>query len=333
MVDVLLQSDVTAVADSINAVWVLTVTFLIFFMQPGFALLEAGQVRAKNAGNVVMKNMTDWGLGVLVFFVVGAGISALAGYVTTPGASFDLAGAFAYVNDPTAWVGWLFGAVFAMTAATIVSGAVAERMKFSAYVVYAIVITAFIYPVISGFAWGGDGLLSSAGYLGQAIGAGYKDFAGATVVHALGGVAGLTAAYMVGPRTGRFDSEGNAKPIPGHSVLFAVIGTLILAFGWYGFNVGTQATVLSASDGGVMFMGGALGQVVEFRRALAFNPEIPALWPRSKSLCPRWVRVSWRGRLSSGTRSSGSMSSRMNRCSRLRPIRSTRRFPRPRLDT
>ncbi|ESP89604.1 ammonium transporter [Candidatus Halobonum tyrrellensis] len=253
-----LQVDVTAVADSINAVWVLVVSFLIFFMQPGFALLEAGQVRAKNAGNVVMKNMWDWSAGVLTFFLVGSAVSALAGYATTPGAAFDVGAAFSYIGSPGAWVGWLFGAVFAMTAATIVSGAVAERMKFSAYVVYAVVMVAVIYPVIAGFAWGGDGLLSSAGYLGQAIGAGYKDFAGATVVHALGGIAGLTAAYMVGPRRGRFDSNGNARPIPGHSVVFAVIGTLILAFGWYAFNVGTQATVLTGEG---EFMGAALGRV------------------------------------------------------------------------
>jgi Amt family ammonium transporter len=254
----LLQADVTAIANSVNSVWVLLVSFLIFFMQPGFALLEAGQVRAKNAGNVVMKNMTDWSLGVLVYFFAGAGVAAVAGYLTTPGAALDAGAAWAYVNDPTAWVGWLFGAVFAMTAATIVSGAVAERMKFRAYVVYAVVLVALIYPVVQGFAWGGNGLLSGSGYLGQAIGAGYKDFAGATVVHALGGIAGLTAAYMVGPRRGRFDESGEAKPIPGHSVLFAVIGTLILAFGWYGFNVGTQATVLT-TDGA--FNGAALGRV------------------------------------------------------------------------
>ncbi|WP_435196648.1 ammonium transporter [Natronomonas sp. EA1] len=254
-----LQGDITAIANSVNAVWVLLVTFLIFFMQPGFALLEAGQVRAKNAGNVVMKNMWDWSAGVLVFFLVGAAVSTIAGVLTTPGASLDLAAAFGYINDPGSWVGWLFGAVFAMTAATIVSGAVAERIKFSAYVIYALVLTAFIYPVVAGFAWGGDGLLSSAGYLGQALGGvGYKDFAGATVVHALGGIAGLTAAYMVGPRKGRFDENGDANPIPGHSVLFAVIGTLILAFGWYGFNVGTQATVLTGEGA---FNGEALGRV------------------------------------------------------------------------
>ncbi|ESS07818.1 MAG: ammonium transporter, partial [uncultured archaeon A07HN63] len=150
-------------------------------------------------------------------------------------------------------------AVFAMTAATIVSGAVAGRIKFSAYILYAVVITAIIYPVVAGSAWGGSGLLSSAGYLGQALGVGYKDFAGATVVHAVGGIAGLTAAYMVGSRSGRFDDHGNAQPIPGHNMIYAVLGTLILAFGWYGFNVGTQATVLSG-DGA--FQGAALGRVL-----------------------------------------------------------------------
>ena len=253
-----LQGDITAIADSVNAVWVLMVSFLIFFMQPGFALLEAGQVRAKNAGNVVMKNMMDWAMGVLVFFLVGAGVSSIVGMLGSPGVELSISGAFAYVNDPTAWIGWLFGAVFAMTAATIVSGAVAERIKFSAYVIYAFVLIAFLYPAVAGSTWGGTGLLSSTGYLGQALGVGYKDFAGATVVHAMGGIAGLTAAYMVGARKGRFDENGNAQPIPGHSVVFAVIGTLILAFGWYGFNVGTQATVLTG-DGA--FNGAALGRV------------------------------------------------------------------------
>ena len=253
----LLQSDVTAITSAASAVWVLVVSFLIFFMQPGFALLEAGQVRAKNAGNVVMKNMTDWSLGVLVYYALGAGVAAIAGFLTTPGAELNFAGAFAYISDPTAWITWLFGAVFAMTAATIVSGAVAERMSYKAYVFYAVALVAVIYPVIQGFAWGGNGLLSGSGYLGQLIGAGYKDFAGATVVHALGGIAGLTAAYMVGPRKNRFDEDGNPQPIPGHSMLFAVIGTLFLAFGWYAFNVGTQGLFLD--DGS--FAGAELGRV------------------------------------------------------------------------
>jgi Amt family ammonium transporter len=275
-----LQADVTAIANSVNNVWVLVVSFLIFFMQPGFALLEAGQVRAKNAANVVMKNMWDWSMGVIVYFLLGAAVFTLAGQLTSPGIALDVGGAFSYVGDPGSWIGWLFGAVFAMTAATIVSGAVAERIKFSAYIIYAVVITVFIYPVVAGMAWGGSGLLSSAGFLGQALGVGYKDFAGATVVHALGGIAGLTAAYMVGPRTGRFDENGDSRPIPGHSVLFAVIGTLILAFGWYGFNVGTQATVLT-SDGA--FNGAALGRValnttLAMGAGMVASTAVTALW-------------------------------------------------------
>ena len=231
-----------AVAEGINTVWALVVAFLIFFMQPGFALLEAGQVRAKNVGNVLMKNMTDWTLGVLAYFIVGFGLSVVVASLTSS-APLDVGSAFAYISSADAWVGWLVGAVFAMTAATIVSGAVAERMSFGAYVFVAAVMTAVIYPVATGLTWDG-GLLAlgdNPGYVADLIGAGYLDFAGATVVHMLGGLAGLTGAYMVGPRKGRFDEHGNSQPIPGHSMLLAVLGTLILAFGWYGFNVGTSA--------------------------------------------------------------------------------------------
>jgi len=260
-VDPMLQLDPGVVADGVNSVWVLVVCFLIFFMQPGFALLESGQVRAKNVGNVLMKNMTDWTLGVLAFFIIGAGVSAAVGMLTAPGTAFDPGAAFAYINDPSAWIGWFFGAVFAMTAATIVSGAVAGRMSYTAYVFVAFAMTTVIYPVVTGMTWAG-GLLSGSGFVGQALGVGYLDFAGATVVHMVGGIAGLVGAAMVGPRSGRFDSNGNSQPIPGHSMLLAVLGTLFLAFGWYGFNVGTQATVLSAGDSGVAFQGAALGRVV-----------------------------------------------------------------------
>ncbi|SFR34663.1 ammonium transporter, Amt family [Halogeometricum rufum] len=263
VVSVLLQADASTIASGVNNVWVLVVTFLIFFMQPGFALLEAGQVRAKNVGNVLMKNMNDWILGTLTYFVVGAGVATIVGGLTSSG-SFSVASAFAYVNDPTAWIGWLFGAVFAMTAATIVSGAVAERMDFDAYVLFTILMVAIIYPVVVGFTWGG-GLLAgpdSGGYLGSILGTGYLDFAGATVVHMCGGVAGLVAAKMVGARKGRYDENGESQPIPGHSMLLAVLGTFILAFGWYGFNVGTQATILAVGDdGSLTFMGAALGRV------------------------------------------------------------------------
>lgn len=258
----LLQLDPSAIASGVNNVWILTVCFLIFFMQPGFALLESGQVRAKNVGNVLMKNMTDWTLGVLVFFIIGSAVSAIVGALTDPTTPLSIGSAFAYINDPTAYVGWFFGAVFAMTAATIVSGAVAGRMKFSAYVFVVVAMTAIIYPAMPGIAWGGTGLLTGNGFIGQILGTGYLDFAGATVVHMVGGLAGLVGAKMVGPRRGRFDSNGDSRPIPGHSMLLAVLGTLFLAFGWYGFNVGTQATVLAAESGSLAFQGGALGQVV-----------------------------------------------------------------------
>ena len=252
----ILQSGVIGVSQSINAVWVLVASFLVFFMQPGFALLEAGQIRSKNVANVVMKNMMDWSLGVLSYFLLGLGIAAVVGGLTSSG-GYSIAGAFAYINTPSSWIGWLFGAVFAMTAATIVSGAVAGRIKFSTYVGYAVVVTTVIYPVVQGMVWQG-GLLSANGYLGQALGTGYLDFAGATVVHMTGGVAGLVAAWIIGPRVDRYDEDGTSNPIPGHSVFLAMLGTFVLAVGWYGFNVGTQATVLT-SDGA--FNGAALGRV------------------------------------------------------------------------
>jgi Amt family ammonium transporter len=278
--ELVLQTDVTQVAESVNAIWVLVASFMVFLMQPGFALLEAGQVRAKNVANVTMKNLMDWSLGVLTYFVIGLGIATLVGMATSPG-PISIETAFAYVNDPGAWINWLFGAVFAMTAATIVSGAVTERISFGAYVAFAVVVTTFIYPVAQGLVWQG-GLLSAEGYLGQLLGTGYIDFAGGTVVHMVGGIAGLTAAAIVGPRLGRFDEDGNTQPIPGHSVFLALLGTLVLAFGWYGFNVGTQATVLTA-DG--EFMGSALGRVA-LTTTLAMG---------AGAVASALITMSWRG--------------------------------------
>ncbi|PSP86126.1 ammonium transporter [Halobacteriales archaeon QS_1_68_17] len=230
-----LQIDPTTVVSGVNTVWVLTVSFLIFFMHAGFAMLEAGQVRAKNVANQLTKNMLTWSVGVIVFFLVGAGVSGLVG-------GAPLSEAFAYVNGgSSAWVSWLFGAVFAMTAATIVSGAVAGRAKLRAYVAYTILLAAVIYPVVVGFTWAG-------GFLND-IGPGFQDFAGGMIVHGMGGIAGLTAAAVIGPRMGRFNDDGTVNVIPGHSLTFAVLGTLILCFGWYGFNVGTAASVFAAENG------------------------------------------------------------------------------------
>ena len=237
-----LQIDPASLASGVNNVWVLTVTFLIFFMHAGFAMLEAGQVRSKNVANQLTKNLLTWGVGLLVYFLVGFGIEGVAG-----GAGFSPASAL----SDGGWVNsWLFGAVFAMTAATIVSGAVAGRAKLRAYVAYTIAISAVIYPVVAGITWGG-------GFLGGA-GLGFTDFAGGMIVHGVGGIAGLTAAYVLGPRMDRYAEDGSTNVIPGHSMTFAVLGTLILAFGWYGFNVGTTATVFAVEEGSLALGGYAV---------------------------------------------------------------------------
>jgi Amt family ammonium transporter len=237
MSSALLQSDLSAIVEAVNLVWVLTVTFLIFFMHAGFAMLEAGQVRAKNVANQLTKNLLTWSIGVIVFFLVGAALSSVVGGLTS-GASVDVLGEFAAIYAPAssvAWVNWLFGAVFAMTAATIVSGAVAGRCKLRAYVTYTVLLAGVIYPVVVGLTWAG-------GFLSQF---GFADFAGGMIVHGTGGIAGLTAAWVIGPRMDRFNDDGSANVIPGHSLTFAALGTLILAFGWYGFNVGTAAAPLA----------------------------------------------------------------------------------------
>ncbi|MFW5949947.1 MAG: ammonium transporter [archaeon] len=243
----ILQASPDVLETALNNSWILVVSFLIFFMHAGFAMLEAGQVRAKNVSNQLTKNLLTWSVGVTVFFLIGAGVDSFVG-----GEGFASAAA----SDPAGWIDWLYGAVFAMTAATIVSGAVAGRAKLRAYVGYTILLAAVIYPVVSGISWYDAGLLGIDGMIGSAIGVPFDDFAGGTVVHAMGGIAGLTAAAVLGPRIGRFNDDGSANVIPGHSMTFAVLGTLMLAFGWYGFNVGTASIIVDES-----FNGAVLGRV------------------------------------------------------------------------
>ena len=234
------EIDPAVLVEGVNAMWVLTVTFLIFFMHAGFAMLEAGQVRSKNVANQLTKNLLTWAIGIVAFFFVGAAVSGIVGGLTA-GGSFSLAGAFDATvgGDSATWVDWLFGAVFAMTAATIVSGAVAGRAKLRAYVGYTLVLAAVIYPVVTGLTWDG-GFLDALGF---------HDFAGGMIVHGVGGIAGLTAAWVLGPRMDRYSEDGSINVIPGHSMTFAVLGTLVLAFGWYGFNVGTAFEVFVVTDG------------------------------------------------------------------------------------
>jgi Amt family ammonium transporter len=241
-----LQVDPGTLVSGVNNLWVLTVTFLIFFMHAGFAMLEAGQVRSKNVANQLTKNMLTWSVGVIVFFLVGQGVANIVG---------GAAPAFGYVGGGSdAWIGWLFGAVFAMTAATIVSGAVAGRAKLRAYVSYTILLAGVIYPVVIGMTWVG-------GFLSNVLGVGFADFAGGMIVHGMGGAAGLAAAWVLGPRMDRYNDDGTVNVIPGHSLTFAVLGTLILCFGWYGFNVGTAATVFATTESGAVELG-AFGSTV-----------------------------------------------------------------------
>jgi len=265
-----LQVDPSAIASGVNNAWILTVSFLIFFMHAGFAMLEAGQVRSKNVANQLTKNMLTWSVGVIVYFLIGAGISTIVGGGSNP---------FGYITGSSAgWVGWLYGAVFAMTAATIVSGAVAGRAKLRAYVTYTIILSAVIYPVVTGLTWAG-GFLTT-------IGPGFQDFAGGMIVHGVGGIAGLTAAWVLGPRMDRYNADGSVNIIPGHSLTFAVLGTLILCFGWYGFNVGTSAIF---SDGGLLSnqlgrvaltttMGMAAGAIGAGAAALAKTGKVDTLY-------------------------------------------------------
>ncbi|WIV68518.1 ammonium transporter [Natrialbaceae archaeon AArc-T1-2] len=228
-------ADLEELATGMNLMWALTVTFLIFFMHAGFAMLEAGQVRSKNVANQLTKNMLTWAVGIGVFFVIGMGISNNVGAALGGGESSPLT---MFGEGSFDWAMWLFSAVFAMTAATIVSGAVAGRAKLRAYVGYTFLLAAVIYPVVAATVWyapGGTPILASFGF---------ADFAGGMVVHGVGGVAGLTAAWVLGARMDKYDDDGSANVIPGHSMTFAVLGTLILCFGWFGFNVGTAATVV-----------------------------------------------------------------------------------------
>ncbi|WP_276273337.1 ammonium transporter [Haloarcula litorea] len=232
-----------ASVDALNYTWILVVSFLIFFMHAGFAMLEAGQVRSKNVANQLTKNLLTWSVGVTVFFLIGSGIASLAG-----GGGWGAA----YLTSGTGWISWLYGAVFAMTAATIVSGAVAGRAKLRAYVTYTFLLAAVIYPVVIAMTWSSTG----PGLVELITGTAFTDFAGGMIVHGMGGIAGLTAAAILGPRMGRFNEDGSVNVIPGHSMTFAVLGTLILAFGWYGFNVGTSAII--GSEG---FLAEQLGRV------------------------------------------------------------------------
>ena len=249
----------------VNFVWVLIAGFLVFFMQAGFALVEAGFARAKNTVNILTKNMMDFCIGGLAFWAFGFAVM-FGGSRIAPGtevgnaflgySGFFLSGA-AY--DVTTAAIWFFQMCFAAAAATIVSGAMAERTKITAYMAYSFIVSAVIYPVFGHWVWGG-GWLSTLPF-----GAGARDFAGSGVVHSLGGLIALTGAMMVGPRTGKYGRDGKARLIAGHNMTFVALGTMVLFVGWFGFNPGSTlaATDLRISVIAVnTFLAGVAGAVV-----------------------------------------------------------------------
>lgn len=234
--------------------WVCVASALVFFMQAGFALLEGGFARAKNTTNVIMKNMADLAFGALVFWAVGFGLMFGANASGWLGTSHLLPETLTGSES----VFLLFQAMFAATAATIVSGAVAERMRFGPYVIASMIVTALIYPVFGSWAWGsyfgGEGWLRKLGFV---------DFAGSTVVHSIGGWCALAGAIVVGPRLGRFAPDGTARIIPGHNLPYVALGVFILWLGWFGFNGGS--TLAASADVGIVLvnthLAGAAGMV------------------------------------------------------------------------
>ena len=218
-----------------DTIWVLVAAFLVFFMQAGFSMVEAGFTRAKNAVNILMKNLMDFSMGSIAYWAIGFAIMfgdgnnfmGLSGwFVSAETKGFS---ALEWSSVPTLSA-WLFQLVFAATAATIVSGAMAERTKFRSYLIYSIFITGLIYPIIGHWIWGG-GWLQNMGML---------DFAGSTVVHSTGGWLALTGAIVLGARTGKYDANGKPRPIAGHNLPLAALGVFILWLGWFGFNPGSQ---------------------------------------------------------------------------------------------
>ena len=215
-----------AIKEDMGTLWMLIAGILVFFMQAGFTLVESGMTRSKNAVNIAMKNLLDIAVGSLTYWFVGYSLM--------------------YGDTTNGWFFWsgimqgegadlFFQTMFAATAATIVSGAIAGRTKYSTYIVFSIVMTAIIYPIAGGWEWNGGWLNDTDGFMP----AEFIDFAGSSIVHAVGGFAALVAAYMVGPRIGKF-IDGKVMPIPGHNQILATLGVFILWLGWFGFNGGSQ---------------------------------------------------------------------------------------------
>lgn len=236
-----MEDIITTVSESsisgLDTVWVLIAAMLVFFMQPGFALVEAGFTRSKNTANILMKNFVDFMVGSFLFWMIGFGLMHGANNGFIGGLHlFD----WSFIGDSNvpAECTLIFQTVFCATAATIVSGGMAERTKFSMYILISIIISVVIYPIEGHWTWGG-GWLSELGF---------HDFAGSTVVHSCGGVIALAGAMVLGPRIGKYSKTGESRAIPGHNLTFGALGVFILWFGWFGFNPGSQLAAEGAEN-------------------------------------------------------------------------------------
>ena len=236
------------VQTNLNIVWTLIAGILVFTMQAGFALVETGFTRAKNAANIMMKNLMDFAAGSLAFYILGAalmfGASELGGWLGWGGLGMP---SLATGEGAWAWTFLFFQTMFAATAATIVSGAVAERIEFKSYLIYSVLVSCIVYPISGHWMWGSLAGEASRGWI-EALG--FHDFAGSTVVHSVGGWIALAGAIMLGPRIGKYRHDGKANPIPGHSLVLGTLGVFLLWIGWFGFNPGSY-TAASGSIGRV----------------------------------------------------------------------------------
>lgn len=225
--------------ENANILWTLIGGMLVMFMQPGFALVECGLTRAKNAANIMMKNYADFLMGSILYFLLGFGLmfgTDTGGFLGT--SMFGMSGSKGTGNGAWLWTFWFFQAMFAATSATIVSGAMAERTRFSVYLIASAVISALIYPISGHWAW--SGLFGEGG--GWLENLGFIDFAGSTIVHSVGGWVALAGAIVIGPRIGKYTADGIARAIPGHNIPMAGLGVFILWFAWFGFNCGSTTT-------------------------------------------------------------------------------------------
>ncbi|MDX2037194.1 MAG: ammonium transporter [Isosphaeraceae bacterium] len=259
-----IAQDVKLLKVSLNIFWTLMCGFLVMFMQAGFALVETGLTRAKNVGHTMAMNFVVYAVGMLGFYICGFAL-AFGNYgaiglfdgpaiLTSPvsielfGKTFEILGTKGFfllgdTNDATVLTLFLFQMVFMDTTATIPTGAMAERWKFSSFIIFGFFLSMFLYPVYANWVWGGGWLADLGANFG--LGNGHLDFAGSSAVHMTGGVTALAGALIIGPRVGKFNKDGSANAIPGHNIAMVVLGTLILAFGWFGFNAGST---LGATD-------------------------------------------------------------------------------------